>query len=105
MEVPDPTTSDGNEEEFPLKNWLDSSYDELDPGFQLMNDEEILEFCKEEKAPVEEPLEELIPVLDVLPISEVVLLLHDIMFTLENDVNSTKHELLMFRGVLNRGRL
>ena len=101
-EVPQSTTSE--DEDFPLSVWLDSCYDEPDPGLMVMNDEEILAFCKEEVVPKEEPYEEIIPIPNILPISEAYIILQDVLPTLENDSNSTKEELVVFRNVLSRWR-
>ena len=69
-----------------------------------MNDQELLDFCKNDTVPDEEPVEENIPTPNILAFSEASVLLTDILSTLENDSNSSKEEILIFRNVLTRWR-
>ena len=68
----------------------------------MLNDDEIIVFCKQDTVPNEEPIEEVIPMPNILPMSEAFILLQYVISTLENDPNSKKEEIVMFRNVLTR---
>ena len=92
-------TSD-NEDGSALTTWLETK----DEPHSIMNDQELLDFCKNDTVPDEEPVEETIPTPNILAFSEASVLLTDILSTLENDSNSSKEEILIFRNVLTRWR-
>ena len=56
----------------------------------MLNDDEIIVFCKQDTVPNEEPIEEEIPMPNILPMSEAFILLRYVISTLENDPNSKK---------------
>ena len=91
-----------SEEDFPLSYSVDTDYDELEAGHEILNDDEIIVFCKQDTVPNEEPIEEVIPMPNILPMSEAFILLQYVISTLENDPNSKKEEIVMFRNVLTR---
>ena len=83
-------------------DWLDTSFDEPDPGLHVMDDEEIVRFCRKGGVSVDEPIGEAILGATILPISRAVLLLQEIVPTLENEADSSKEELRVFQSVLSR---
>ena len=75
-----------------------------DNTYEVLNDDEIIEYIQNETIQ-EEPIQDLIDISNVLPITDAIHLLNDIMPTLESDSGSTREEILVFQGVLSRWTL
>ena len=75
-----------------------------DNTYEVLNDDEIIEYIQNETIQ-EEPIQDLIDISNVLPITDAIHLLNDIMPTLEIDSGSTREEILVFQGVLSRWTL
>ena len=75
-----------------------------DQDDEVFNDDEIIEYIQSETIK-EEPSQELIEVPKILPIRDAINLLNDIVPTLENDSESTRNEISVFRDVVSRWTL
>ena len=76
--------------------------DDEDIGHVEMSTDEIIEFSLGNRGFQEEPLEDSIPMPEILSVSEAVNLLKTILPTIENDLASTREEIFVFQSIISR---
>ena len=88
------------DEENSIADWTKDNAQDI--GLKEMSDDEIIEFSRDDRIFQEEPIEESIPMPDILSIADAVTALTHILPTLENDAGSTREEILAFQNIILR---
>ena len=77
--------------------------DDEDVGLVELSTDEIIEFSLGNQGFQEEPLEDSIPMPEILSVSEAVNLLKTVLLTLENDIASTREEIFFSKALFRDG--